>query len=128
MYRQLSIFVDRLYGNPSDSGSIAPVSNPALLSDDGNWYTVSAIDLGGGTGAIVVDQVAVPPGSHPYLVLQRPEDGLLYKFGLIGTAPTVFFFVDDSPIADAETPTTLTDGFTVWSLDIDIDFNPGLTP
>lgn len=110
------------------AGGVVPpvITNPPLLSDNGEWFIVSAVDLGGGDATVSVDQLAVPPGTHPYLVLQRPTDGLLYKFGINGAPPNVFWFVDDTPLAEAETLTVLTDGVTNWDLIIGADFNARL--
>lgn len=94
------------------------VTDPHLKSDDLNWYEVSALDLGGGDGTVSVDQVATTAGPNVYLVLLNIDDGLKYKFRLVGSPPDVFWSIDAAPTLEAETPTILTDGATSFSLKI----------
>jgi hypothetical protein len=93
------------------------LENPPLLSTDGNWYIVSAFDEGGGAGTVEVDQTAVPPGDHPYLVIRNSDDGMFYKFSLTGTTPDVFWEIT-GPVFEDELNANLTDGVTTWSLGI----------
>lgn len=112
------------------STHITPVgiTNPPLLSTDGFWYVLGAVDLGGGAGTADVDQTPVPPGTHPYLILPNLDDGLNYKLSLVGASPFVFWEVDETPSAEALTPTILTDGVTQWTLALDGSFTVDLTP
>lgn len=93
------------------------LTDPPLLSDDGEWYIVQAHDLGGGNGTVEVDQTPVPPGTHPYLVIRNSDDGLLYRFSLVGTSPVVFWEIT-GPVAEDEINAILTDGPTQFSLGI----------
>lgn len=107
MYRENSIFVDRLYGTGGSVGDTPPtLLNPALLSDDESWYEVAAADDGGPT--VDVPQEAVAPSDPPYLVLPNITDGLRYKFSLKGAPNNVFWDADDEPTDEELTPTILT--------------------
>lgn len=103
------------------------LTDPPLLSDDGNWYVVNAFNLGGGAGTINIEQVAVPPGDVPYLVIRNTGDGFLYKFSLTGTIPTVFWQIT-GPVAEEEVGAILTDGSTSWTLGIVAGPTVELTP
>lgn len=93
------------------SGAVS--DHPALLSDDGNWYEIRAVD--GGETIQIGPQVA-GPDVNEYWVLVDLTDGLKRKFSLVGTGDNVEWEIDPATTLEAETPATVYSGGTPFSV------------
>lgn len=99
--------------------------NPSIQSlDDGLWYRTGGVEIGPSDAVFWMTQVATPAGVNPFLVIAEPISGDKYKIEAWGVPPNVQWQVDPTPVGDAETPTQITVGGTVYDLVIRLDPGP----
>lgn len=96
--------------------------NPAIQNiDDGLWYKFNATELAPDVAIPNISQTPTTAGANPYLVIVNLTDGLKYKLRLSGTAPAIFWDIDNTPTLEAETPTIIYAGGNDYDLDIITD-------